>query len=1373
MINSLLDESEEGHSIHQTKETSLEKQWRQGKESLMQLFRLRSQPNTKKYIWMRCIWPVLRAWQLLSLIIPTENSLPDWDKYRVLTHSFYYLRLDGLAAYFNVFTPFLVLVLACNYAIIGALSVLIVQGMRGKPGRLLALGFHFGMDVLTSVFFIGGMVSLCSVIKYSLIDLTAEHSEIYDEMDIENQRNPTIAALAVASLPFLAALRAFACIVAYENRYNKRKTNMISMPFSFVRFTEFCTELLLILLYVFLPNDSFWYLYACGLLHTRILVLHILRLPYYSPLSNWAHSLPSLLCACTAWAYILGKLLDNAHVLFWLFLFVVPVVAALTADLMSRVRTLAQTADITQASSPGDIELHLRYLYELYELGNTEEKAVVEERIHATFNFATRTFRFEGMVFVWEAEFYLSYCKDLDRALGKISKLSQCRPNLEVAFHANKVLSRVAKASTEEQTYFLSQHTFDKAKRADKSLCQALLALCNELMSFFGQMDKLEMRAKRVHFLMNKAVQRYKALYESTNVTREALDMYAQLLLSILQDPSSQRILKHQRFREQEKQQDREDSIFSKRRGVFVLSLDTKSFGTIVHVNALAFSKVAAKMTDVVGVHISKFLPKSLARRHDFLCLKCIEYGKEYSLLPALYRFLLNRSNRLLLLASKCHLVLWKNDLYLVVDFLVKNCDAALVDMKMEITAYSDNMAAACGGLPSYSLSGIHIDKILPQCSKALGALEGEEQGQYELAEKTVFGIEKVDYGTEVVYVVMALKGESAYASIWESTQMDERLQDTSPRPQKRVEFHQSQNPKADHKDAGKNDIRASCSTLTASTSSVNPHVLKRNKSIARLKATAKFLNVALLVSMLTMAGFAIGVLLVILALIQHMQDISSASTLTEQLYYSISLLEAARTLTLHSFHPGISVSQLQTTMESDLSSFSADLSDLQSWVQELTGSEAQKYYVNELVPTFEPSSQGFRLNYRTMLDASLRIVAEASAFLAQPSPSVSPQFLYLYRNSMAETLGYLNKTNFMYLSWEEEEREVSMGVVLYLLILWILLVAGSFAGLLLIVRWKVDQCKREVWEEFLSRPLESLQAVRQAAIDRLNNTHGEETLLEDIHRRKASVQPQFSKLWPGIALRLSMYVVLSAVIIYVLFYWQYGVLTDLVMTMPWYMGLVVQRRALSLGAFYWLREEVVQQGNWTDGYFHVIQDYQAILNPRSAFLNYTRTLNMLSMVLLTKRRDYGIRYVRRSLHYDDFIFDNACPHLTLTSCENTTFSKGLRRAMDDYVRDMEAVLAQSETKDWEQVNRLENRARDMDQGLKYVHDIYDSDTSSQLSDFRSLFAAVTSVYCLALAILALGCYLPYINRAKRHILSLWSVLELFSLQLSSDKSSY
>jgi len=1373
MINSLFGEGEEGQSIHQAKETSLSKHWRQAQKSLMELFHLRAQPNAKKYLWMRCIWPVLRAWQLLSLIVPPESTLPDWDGYRVLTHSFYYLRVDGLAAQFNVFTPFLVLVLACNYAIIGAMSVLLVQGMRGKTNRLLALGFHYGMDVLTSVFFIGGMVSLCSVIRYSFIDLAAEHSKIYDDMEIESQRNMTIAALAAASLPFLVALRAFACIVAYENRYNKRKTNMISMPFSFVRFTEFCTEMLLILLYVFLPHDSFWYLFACGLLHTRISVLHILRLPYYHPLSNWAHSLPSLLCSCAAWAYILGRLLDNAHVLFWLFLFVVPFVAALAAELMARVRIRAQTVDITQASSPGDIELHLRYLYELYEIGDSEGKAEIEERIHATFNFATKKFRFEGMVFVWEAEFYLSYCKDLDRALGKISKLAQCHSSLEVSFHANKVLSRVAKASSEEQTYFLSQHTFDKAKRADKSLCQALMALCNELMSFFGQMDKLEMRAKRVHFLMNKAVQRYKALYENTNVTREALDMYAQLLYSILQDPSSQNVLKHQRFRELDKQQDREESVFSKRRGVFVLSLGTKSFGAVVHANALAFAKVAAKMTDVVGVHIGKFLPQSLARRHDFLCLKCIEFGKDYSLLPDLYRFLLSRSNRLLLLTPKCRMVLWKSDLYLVVDFLVRNCDAALVDMKMEIVAYSENMAVVCGGLPSYSLSGIHIDKILPDCSKALGALEGAGQGKYELVGKAVFTLERVNYGTEGVYVVTALKGENAYSSIWESMQIDEHLQDASPRPQKRVEFHPSQDPKADHKEAGKNDIRASCSTLTASTSSVNPHLVKRNKSIARLKATAKFLNVALLASMLTMAGIAIGVLLVILTLIQHMQDVTSASTLTEQLYYSISLLEAARTLTLHSFQPEISISQLQTTMENDLSGFSADLSDLQSWIQGLTGSEAQRYYLNELVPTFEPSSQGFRLNYRTMLDASLRVVAEASAFLAQTTPSFSPQFLYLYRNSMAETLGYLNKTNFMYLSWEEQDRQTSMGVVLYLLILWILLVAVSFTCLLLIVHWKVDQCKREVWEEFLSRPLEALQAVRQAAIDRLNSIHGEETILDDLHRRKASVQAQFAKIWPGIALRLSMYVILSALVIYVLFYWQYGMLTDLVMTMPWYMGMVVQRRALSLGAFYWLREEVVAQGNWTEGYFQVIKDYQAIQNPRAAFRNYTRTLSTISAVLLTQRRDYGIRYVRRSDVYDEFIFSDACPHMTVPSCETTTFSKGLRRATDDYLREMEDVLAQPDIAKWAQISRLENLARTMDDGLKHVQDIYATDNSNQLSDFRSLFAAVTSVYCFLLAILAFGCYLPYINRAKRHILSLWSVLELFSPQFASDKSSY
>ena len=1369
MIISLIGESEEGQSIQQEKETEVMKLWRQAKESLMQLFNLRVQHGTQKYLWMRCIWPLLRAWQLLSLIVPTESTLPDWAGYRILTHSFYYMRVDGLAAQFNVFTPFLAFVLVCIYALFACLCVLIVQGIRGKANRLLSLSFHYGLDLLTSVFFIGGMVSLSSVIRYSLIDIGSTHSAIYDDMEIDYQRNVTIAALAVASLPFLIALRAFACVVGYEIRYNKRKNNMISMPFSVVRFTEFCTEVIHIVLYVFVSNDSLWYLYACGLLYTRLLILYILRLPYYNPLSNWAHSLPSLLCSCASWAFLLSRVLDNAHVLFWLFIFVVPLLAALAADLMTRVRARADSADITQASSPAEVELHLRHLYELYESSNSQGKAAVEEKIHATFNFATRKFRYEGMIYVWEAEFYLTYIKDFNRALGKISKLSQCRANLEVSFHANKVLSRIAKENCEEQAYFLSQHTFDKAKRADKLLCQALMALCNELMSFFGHMDKLEMRAKRVHFLMNKAVNRYKGLYETANVTREALDMYAQLLESILQDPSSQHVLKHQRYREQEKQQDREDSIFSKRRGIFVLNLGIKSFGTIVHANALAFSKVAAKLTDVVGVHISKFLPGALADRHDVLCLKCIEYGKDYSLLSSLYRFLLSRSNRLLMLVPKCRMVLWKSDLYLVVDFLIRNCDAALVDTKMEIVTYSENMSVACGGMPTYSLSGLHIDKILPGCSNVLSTLEGDTQGRYEAEGKTLFLAERVSYGSEGVYVVMAVKGENAYASIWESTQISEHQQDISTRPQKKVEFHPNH---AERKKTGKIDNKVSYSTLSASVSTINPHFVKRNKSIARLKATAKFLNVALLASMLTMAGFAIGVLLVILTLIQHMQDMSSASTLTSQLYYSVSLLEAARSLTLQTFQPDISATQLQAYMENDLSGFSSDLSDLQSWIQGLTGNHAQKYYLNELVPTFEPTSQGFRLDYRTMLDASLRIVAEASSFLAQSTPSISPQFLYLYRNAMGETLGYLNKTNFMYLSWEEGERTSSMGIVLYLLILWILLVAGSFTCLLVIVRWKVDQCKREVWEEFLARPMESLQAVRQAAIDRLNSQHGEETQIEDIHRRKASVKPKFSKIWPGIASRLSMYVVLSGVIIYVLFYWQYSKLTDLVMTMPWYMGIVVQRRALSLGAFYWFREEIVRQGNWSDSYFQVIKDFQPIRNPRIAFRNYTSTLSTFSSVLFNERKDYGIHYVRRSNIYDAFLFDNACSHVAITSCEATTFNKGLRRAMDDFVREMEDVLAQTNAAKWGQVSKLELLARHMDQGLKYVQDIYALDTSNQLSDFRSLFAAVTSVYCFAMAVLALCCYLPYINRAKRHILSLWTVLELFSPQTLSDNKT-
>lgn len=100
---------------------------------------------------------------------------------------------------------------------------------------------------------------------------------------------------------------------------------------------------------------------------------------------------------------------------------------------------------------------------------------------------------------------------------------------------------------------------------------------------------------------------------------------------------------------------------------------------------------------------------------------------------------------------------------------------------------------------------------------------------------------------------------------------------------------------------------------------------------------------------------------------------------------------------------------------------------------------------------------------------------------------------------------------------------------------------------------------------------------------------------------------------------------------------------------------------------------------------------------------------------------------------------------------------------MDDYFRWLESLNANIQKTAWSDMAAAQKLARRMDEGLKYVQDFYEQDSDKLLNEFRSLFAGVTSVYCLFLVALALGCYIPYITKARRVILNLWTVLTLFS----------
>ena len=581
---------------------------------------------------------ILYSLQLVSLVFPPVT--PNWSTFGWFTETVNTVRGDYILVRLGLGMPCYFFAVGITSVIFLSLMILFVKSLKKKPYDIqnYKLTLTNGLSFIKNFSFIPFLCIFSAVMKYEIIGNL-------DEYGTGTKIELPVPYLGLISMFFVVILVMLALVentFQYQQFLNRKSTSIFSRAHSKIETLKIFLSTLLIYSYFYVKSieNSIHLLisFSIGLIQWY---LYTFYQPFYHLFTNFTHSLAYLLLLWASLVQLLAILLPNSTMVFLLILFVSPCLILLQWSLLKSKKSSLHSKHGFNLLSLDNIyqcELLIRSYSEEYLRNRKNQKTSNLEQlksdIFTVFKFMRKRFPWSNLQAVWE--FIFSYTLIEDEGLARI-KLSGTSSVFDIEgsylyYKYCRFIDDFSIEYLEEVDFVKFRKLYELALKQDKKTCLFQFEFWKELSAEKPNVANLEKLAYKLQDNLKKC---RKMLEKVTNVypnNQLALKLHGTFLLEVYNDTSRGNELLSKA--EHEKQQTEQKSSLNERfnyfddiNGIFIISGEKESIGSIMSVNQPACDILRITQNFAVNSSISNYLPPPFnnKRMHNDSMFKFIE----------------------------------------------------------------------------------------------------------------------------------------------------------------------------------------------------------------------------------------------------------------------------------------------------------------------------------------------------------------------------------------------------------------------------------------------------------------------------------------------------------------------------------------------------------------------------------------------------------------------------------------------------------------------------------------------------------------------------------------------------------------------------
>lgn len=898
--------------------------------------------------------------------------------------------------------------------------------------------------------------------------------------------------------------------------------------------------------------------------------LYLYYLPYFRTFQNALWPLLLHIFVLTAGALALSHSTENPSVALALVLFLSPVLALLTREVVQlRWEYICSTypTDFTALSSPFQVELGTRQLVAQVLAGDKASKEVVI----SAFNTATDLLPSQ-LLCIWEADFFAFGLQDLRVAMLKVTKTQRFPTDFEAnyrAFCLAQLLTQQQKRF-EELEYLSFWHAFEEAKALDRRSCHLLGAFWSELSSSWPKYAVLSRLAGEIAGCLRTCVRKNKEALQNYR-SKQALTLLGTLLKDILNDSRGNEYLARANLI----RKNGESHFFSEDGAILVVSGDPKRLGEVLFVSESAKDLLKLRtQTELLGQSITVCIPEPWAKQHLVWLQRFLLFATSNSV-PHSSLHLCTAKGFLIDTVAQVKVSYLHGKAFILVAFAVREPSREVMLLEgLRVRGHTERLPILLGR-PAGVYIGVDLETLCPGLKlPAAGELAFYQTGLRRLVLKQHLE----SYGQVQVHCVQVLTEEEAACL---TTQSHSQLElqpslssvDLSPEPlfkkvgfQMRLPVSAKSASFADMEDPALT-VKPGLEVKTSINSSVaTSHALVSAYSksdLSRVKSASHRLELALL-ALMTAVVAVTGASCVLL------KDASSSLYLPNDLPLVLRRsLYSAKIATEVADFPN-------TELAETLQLYAGVFAKLQESKQDWKG-PLREYYTQAKVPTWDFWNNTCVMHRRTLMDAMQTYIDHGKSFNIQQK---AVDLEYIRRNGLGETFLALSETNALHIAANIEALEDAEKAVHALIWTGQGAVICLFAAIVLPCVLLIARVHAQAWRRLLALKRSTLLKLRNDCHSRLEFHHNrEETASRPFEAQMSERRvAAFAYHWQALACKTGAYVLCASAFLFCFWKLICDPIFHLLEVSPQVVQLLEEENALLQTVVYWSQTALVGQ---------------------------------------------------------------------------------------------------------------------------------------------------------------------------------------------------
>lgn len=1145
------------------------------------------------------VMTTVQAIQILQIVSleATFNHTPNkvWE---VLA----YFRADWWAFKLKVLSQF---VIFC-YAYITLCFLLIALAMRINDNRnriFKAIRFvlRAGLSSVFDILLIPFMVVLVATMKYASSYQTTLSE--YEDEPSENLNSSSI--LAFSSVVFFIMLNILVGVrlLAFGNwRYTPANLNDRSrcsnlydfmstgIGFSALAVSYFCAGFI----------HSSLFRGTVILLGIGLSYMLYTSLPYYKMRVNTMKFVSLILLGWSGIALEVENFMGNSVTGLVLIVFVSPILLFSTLDVCSsRFARLIKRANIRIYLTRNLIEFELCLRVKLGAAAIPEDLAEIQD-IFSTLRLRCPDI---GKMFdLYEIYFCIEVLEDRKLACVKLTNLLRPGFDIEAMYYEYCVRAMLNKKryKSEELNYLEYRLYLEEVKQLDQLVTIKAYQMWHEFGLNKPSEDNLMKYFAEIDGLIDVVKERYDKLMQSFPEAPYIYELYSSFLKVVLNDnEASQSVLvkltklNGKNELEEQNKSLKNFSYFDENNGILIVDTDPGNFGKIAYANQRAEGIFGMPVGSFIGSDLNSFIPPPYNKNHREVMLNFVRTCKSTQLEHPYNLFVFTHSGFL----KDCSLVAKITAVNTYPIFLVAVVDRPVTK---EIAIIDEEGIIHCHtlGLPSHlglsynRLDGMKISEFLPIEVKDLKQFVGFS---IKCKEKQVYlgyvvtTVNKVYLRLIFFFLVkeeyISWKKGTNHAAIQDLMQYIESPVITREEIAKTQEYQSpmvrskavqilvhstSKETTFDDEDNHVQDRKIPKSSISFGESGSSLQLDSTGKARDQRKLQGKFTS-ALRLSRLSTYSCALFIVIANLSIMafvtirfKYIRQPEYIELFGDIAYETLYLGLNARLLSL--VQEGIEllpVDEIRANLETASSSLKTHLNLIENSSHDLKDYGFDIFFENDFIRQWSLVNEQPTLGEKNIVDFVSNMKSSAVLLTTLPVEQAmlnNPDLYFVYRNGLAEGFITLNTTYGNYIKVEKQyvnDVEASLLTILGVSISFILLSLICTSASIL---W-LQRCFEKLWVNMTSfNPLQALE-MKQTFTERLMTHFGEDVIdgiqynesqnLKVFHGKlKETIQVKIT-IWKGLYLKLSMLVVMTAILFIIFYYTSFANLKRTMLNYP------------------------------------------------------------------------------------------------------------------------------------------------------------------------------------------------------------------------------